>query len=96
MFEHRDPSGHKFRTYEIDAFDCELFESDRISPGHEIGIDIRSGLPVVIDFWGQVATIYYNPMNHSYLVMIYKLSDNEANNVSQCEELLPASASSSV
>jgi hypothetical protein len=77
MFEHRDPSGNRFRTYEIDANDCELFEGDRLPLGHEIGTDIRSGMPTYLDFWGQVATVYYNPMNDSFLVMICRLSDDE-------------------
>lgn len=87
MFEHRDPSGYQFRTYEIDANDCELFEGDRISPGEEIGIDIRSGSPVILNYWGQVATIFYNPRNHSFLLMIYRLSDDVVENSDKYREL---------
>jgi hypothetical protein len=78
MFEHRDPSGNRFRTYEIDANDCELFEGDRLAPGQDIGTDIRSGMAICVDFWGQVATLYYNPMNDSFLVMIYRLCDDKS------------------
>ena len=80
MFEHRDPSGCRFRTYEIDANDCELYEGDRLAPGQEIGTDIRSGTAIYMDFWGQVATVYYNPMNDSFLVMIYCFKDNKIEN----------------
>jgi hypothetical protein len=70
MFEHRDPSGGNFKSYELDANDFELYQGENIAPGGEIGIDIRSGSPVILESWGRVATVYYNPMNHSYLVMI--------------------------
>ena len=73
MFEHRDPTGGSFISYELDANDFELFEGDTLAPGGEIGIDIRSGCPVYLGCWGKVATAYYNPMNHSYLVMINRL-----------------------
>jgi len=73
MFEHRDPTGGSFRTYELDANDFEFYQGDTVAPGGEIGVDIRSGSPVYLDCWGKIATVYYNPMNHSYLVMVYRL-----------------------
>jgi hypothetical protein len=73
MFEHRDPTGSNFMTYELDANDFELYQDDTIAPGGEIGTDIRSGSPIYLPCWGKVATIYYNPMNHSFLVMISRL-----------------------
>ena len=74
MFEHRDPTGSDFVTYELNADDFEFYQGDTIAPGSEIGIDIRSGAPVFLSCWGRVATAYYNPMNHSYLVMINRIS----------------------
>jgi hypothetical protein len=70
MFEHRDLSGRQFRTYEVDADDFDLNPGDRIPEGFEIGIDIRTGAAIYMGNGGIVATVYYNPMNHSYLVMI--------------------------
>ena len=76
MFEHRDPTGSSFISYELDANDFDYFEGETLAPGGEIGIDIRTGCPVYLDWWGKVATAYYNPMNHSYLVMLTSLSPN--------------------
>ena len=85
MFEHRDPSGGSFMTCELDANDFELYQGDTIAPGGEIGTDIRSGSPVYLDRWGIVTTAYYNPMNHSYLVMIDRLPRTRyATNDSEC------------
>jgi hypothetical protein len=75
MFEQRYPSSLQYRTYEVDADDFNLYDGDWISPGYEIGVDVRSGANICMEMWGQVATVYYNPMNHSYLVMIQLLND---------------------
>jgi hypothetical protein len=86
MTEHRDPRGNVFKTFEIDANDCELYPGDRISPGFEIGIDIHSGSMIYPDFEGTVATVYYNPMNHSYLVMIACRNENIIDNFTGRED----------
>lgn len=77
MFEHRDPSRCKFRTYEVEAASFELHEGTRISPGRIIGKEISSGETVRADCWSQVATAYFNPMNDSYLVMTYLMDGKE-------------------
>ena len=74
MFEHRDPSGNKFRTYRVTAGGFNLDEGQIVQPGTEIGIDLNSGISLRSDYWGRVATIYYNPMNHSLLVMVSQKS----------------------
>jgi hypothetical protein len=70
MFEHRDLSGYKYQTYQIDAEDFDLQEGDIVQPGLEIGTDIYSQTMIYADFWGYVATAYYNTMNDSFLVMV--------------------------
>jgi hypothetical protein len=76
MFEHRDPIGSQFVTYELNADDFDLCEGDTIKPGSEIGIDVRSGSAVYLNNWGRVASVYYYQMNESYLVSIQRLSKN--------------------
>jgi hypothetical protein len=92
MFEHRDLSGSQFKTYEVYADDFELYPGDRISPGCEIGIDIRTGTGIILKQWGQVATVYYNPMNHSFLVMVQVFSSEKkaGNKVTDELALMPA------
>jgi hypothetical protein len=77
MFEHRDRSNSQFKTCEVDADDFELYEGDIIVPGFKIGIDIRTGAAIYMEKWGRVATVYYNPMNHSFLVMVQLLTSIE-------------------
>lgn len=86
MGEHRDLRGNVFRTFEIDANDFELYPGDHITPGFEIGIDIHSGSMIYPEFEGTVATVYYNPMNHSYLVMIACRNENIKDNFSGRED----------
>jgi hypothetical protein len=88
MFEHRDPTGGDFVTYELNADDFEFFQGDAVAPGSEIGIDIRSGSPVYLNCWGRVATAYYNPMNHSYLVMINRFARNPKTSRDPANQLL--------
>jgi hypothetical protein len=71
MFEHSDSTGCDFVTYELDADHFDLYPGDMLSPGSELGIDVRAGTIVYLESWGHVATVYYNPMNHSYLTMIH-------------------------
>jgi hypothetical protein len=73
VFEHRDPTSSNFVTFELSADDFELYQGDIVAPGCDFGVDIRSGSMVSLDCWGRIATVYYNPMNHSYLVMICRI-----------------------
>jgi hypothetical protein len=67
MFEHSNSTGCDFVTYELDADHFDLYPGDMLSPGSELGIDVRAGTIVYLESWGHVATVYYNRMNHSYL-----------------------------
>ncbi|MBN1188507.1 MAG: hypothetical protein JXA46_02030 [Dehalococcoidales bacterium] len=88
MFEHRDVSGRQFRTYEVDAEDFSLFEGDMVPEGCEIGIDVRTGMAIYLGQEGIVATVYYNPMNHSFLVM-FQLKSAETAGTGK-REMVPA------
>jgi hypothetical protein len=78
MFEDTDPIGTDFVTFELNADDFELYQGDIIAPGSEIGIEIKSGSPVYLRYWGRVAAAYYNPMIHSYLVIINQMCNTRA------------------
>ncbi|MGA2160490.1 MAG: hypothetical protein ABSG90_14910, partial [Dehalococcoidia bacterium] len=60
---------YQYRTYLVAADEFELNEGERLQPGSEIGIDVNSGAPIYSDYWGHVATVYYNPMSQSLLVI---------------------------
>lgn len=92
MFEHRDPSGRRFQTFEVEASSFGLYEGARIYPGILIGRDIRSGESVEIGYRGYVATAYYNPMNRSFLVMVCRLSKTREAPVPGNERYLSARA----
>jgi hypothetical protein len=77
MFEKRDPSGKQYKTYHVTADEFDLDEGEIIQPGIEIGVDAHSGISLRSGYWGRVATIYYNPMDHSFLVMISQESRDE-------------------
>ena len=70
MYEHRAAAGYRYRTYQVDADGFDLHEGDIVEPGLEIGTDVHSKAPVLTDYWGYVATVYYNTMNDSFLVMV--------------------------
>jgi hypothetical protein len=76
MFEHRDPTGSRFKTYEVRSESFGLQEGARIGPGSSVGKDIRSGQAIEVDFRGYVATAYFNPMHQRFLVMICRLSES--------------------
>ncbi len=92
MFELRDSSGRRFKKYEILADDFLLYEGNRIPQGFEIGIDVRTGISIYAESPGFIATVYYNPMNQSYLVMVCLEDDSEINciNNHQDTDLVPA------
>lgn len=71
MFEHHVSSGGQYRSYRVAADEFELSEGDQLQPGGEIGIDVNSGATIYADYCGRVATVYYNPMSESLLVMLY-------------------------
>ncbi len=77
MFEHRDPSRCWFRTYEVEADGFDLHEGDGVAPGLIIGKEVKSGETIKAFYCGHIATVYFNPMNESYLVMIYLTQGGE-------------------
>lgn len=65
------PAGRAdFRKYEVDSRICNVTELETVSPDTVIGYHYASGQPVRSGLLGQVATIYFNPMHDSLMVMV--------------------------
>jgi hypothetical protein len=58
-----------YRKYEVDLKSCnvELYQS--VSPATIIGRHFTSGHAVRAGIFGQIATIYFNPMHDSLLIL---------------------------
>jgi hypothetical protein len=60
----------EYIKYEVDAKRCRLKVTDAVTPEMVVGWHYRSGEPVAVGFHGHVATMYFNPMHDSVMVMI--------------------------
>jgi hypothetical protein len=60
----------EYIKYEVDARRCHLKVTDAVTPETVVGWHYQSGEPVHAGFHGHVATIYFNPMHDSMMVMI--------------------------
>jgi hypothetical protein len=77
MFEGQNAFSNQFRTYRVDAEEFVLAEGDRIEAGQQIGVDVNTGSPLFAIHRGYVATVYYNPMSHSFLMMTCRQDNDE-------------------
>ncbi len=77
MFEHRDPSRRRIRTYELSIDSFNFDEGEVVFPGQIIGQEVKTGRTIKAFCFCQIATAYFNPMNKSYLVMIYLIDGGE-------------------
>jgi hypothetical protein len=59
-----------YRKYEFDRRRFNLQIADLVTPETIIGWHYKSGQPVKVNFYGYIATIYFNPMHDSLMVMI--------------------------
>jgi hypothetical protein len=55
--------------YEVDSDECQLSVGDRVGPETLLGLHHATGAPVRAGMNGHIATIYFDPMNDSLLVM---------------------------
>jgi hypothetical protein len=58
-----------YRKYEIDSKRCNLGICDLVNPETIIGWHYASGQPVRAGLFGHIATIYFNPMHDSFMVL---------------------------
>ena len=60
---------NNYRKYEVNSELFRLDVLDKVNPETVIGHHYQSGHPVQAGLHGQIASIYFNPMHNSYLVM---------------------------
>jgi hypothetical protein len=59
-----------YRKYEVDCRGCNLEIGDPVGQETIIGWHYRTGLPVEAGLNGQVATIHFNPMHDSLMILV--------------------------
>jgi hypothetical protein len=65
-----------YRKYEIDSKRCNLNICDPVTPETIIGWHYDNGQPVRAGLFGHIATIYFNPMHDSFMILAVSGSNN--------------------
>ncbi len=65
-----------YEKYEVDSRGCGLGVGDMVVPETVVGVHHKTGQPVKAGFYGRVATMYFNPMNDSVLILAVSLGNN--------------------
>ncbi len=65
-----------YRKYEVDSAKCNVKIGESVSPETIIGRHYASGQPVRAGISGQIATIYFNPMHDSLLILAVSQCSN--------------------
>ncbi len=58
-----------YRKYEVAYNTCRLVRGDLVTPRAVIGRHYRTGETVRAALYGHIASIYYNPMHESLMIM---------------------------
>jgi len=58
-----------YRKYEVDVRFCRMMVGDCVTPETVIGWNPTNGQPVRAVLAGEIATIYFNPMHDSLMIM---------------------------
>jgi hypothetical protein len=66
----------EYQKYEVDSKRCDLEISDPVTPETIIGWHYASGQPVRAGLFGHIATIYFNPMHDSLLILAVSGGNN--------------------
>jgi hypothetical protein len=61
--------GAGYRKYEVEIGRCRLNPGESVTPETIIGWHHETGQPVMAGLYGRVATIYFNPMHDSLMIM---------------------------
>jgi hypothetical protein len=66
----------EYRKYEIDSKRCNLEICDPVTPETIIGWHYANGQPVRAGLFGYIATIYFNPMHDSFMILAVSGNNN--------------------
>jgi hypothetical protein len=66
----------EYRKYEVDATECSIEMGDRVTPETVIGLHHHTRQPVLAVLDGHVASVYFNPMHQSLMVMAVSHGQN--------------------
>ena len=67
--------GTEYRKYEVDSR-CSLDIGDLVTTDSIIGLHHETGIPVRAGLDGRVATIYFNPIHDSLMILAVSVSEN--------------------
>jgi hypothetical protein len=59
----------QYEKYEVDSRGFELGPGEMVAPETVIGLHHETGRPVKAGLHGRVATVYFNPMHGSLMVL---------------------------
>jgi len=59
----------EYKKYEVDMRRCRVDVGDLVTPETIVGWHHETGRPLKADLHGQIATLYFNPMHDSLMIM---------------------------
>ena len=68
--ENKNILNNSYKKYEVDSKNCNLEIFERVTPETIIGCNYADGRCVNSGLTGQVASMFYNPMHNSMLVLV--------------------------
>ena len=60
----------EYTIYEVDSRRCDLSVGDTVMPQTVIGWHYQDGQPVKTGYHGRVATMFFNPMHDSLMILV--------------------------
>ena len=66
----------QYEKYEVDSRRCGLDVGDLLVPETVVGLHHETGHPVKAGLYGRVATMYFNPMNNSVMILAVSVGRN--------------------
>ncbi len=70
------PENTEYRKYEVDFETCSIAETDIVTPDTLIGYHHHNGEPVKAGFYGYVASMFFNPMHNSLMILAISFNNS--------------------